>query len=74
MKTVYLIKNQEQLYYAKDGTWLSYKQARKLYFNEHRDEALNTLIEANSKHTELRLSIEQAQLNEKTPVLTNETE
>lgn len=69
MTQVYLIQNQQQLYYAKDGTWLDYKNAKKLFYSEHKDIALNQLIEVNSKHIDLRLILTEAKLDNKTPQL-----
>ena len=59
MTQVYIIKNQRGLFLSKDGLWLDKLDRNHLYRTVNRDEALNTLIEANAKDIELRLVLEE---------------
>lgn len=51
---VFVIRNQNDQYLEKKHGWQSGKDAAALYFTAHHDEALNTLLEINSKDIELR--------------------
>ena len=53
-KTVFVIRNQLGQYLDKHSGWLSGKDANALFRVDHRDEALNTLIEINAKDITLR--------------------
>ncbi|MCK5880278.1 MAG: hypothetical protein KAG18_00305 [Sinobacterium sp.] len=61
---VYVIKNQQALYLNKQHIWVSAKEVKSVYRTEHRDEALNTLIEVNAKDIAVRGEIIKVVLNE----------
>lgn len=65
MTNAYIIKNQRGLFLSKDGLWLDKLDKKHLYRTVHHDEALNTLLEANTKDVELRLDIHQIELDAK---------
>jgi len=52
--TTFVIRNQEGQYLTKKSEWVSGKEAAGLYFQPHHDQALNQLIEMNSKDIYLR--------------------
>lgn len=54
MPTTFVIRNQEGQYLTKKSEWVSGKEAAGLYFQPHHDQALNQLIEMNSKDIYLR--------------------
>lgn len=63
--SVFVIRNQFGQYLDKRSGWQSGKDALALYRASFRDEALNTLIEVNSKEISLRGEIVQVALDEK---------
>jgi hypothetical protein len=67
---VFVIRNQHEQYLDKKEGWQSGKDSAALYSTAHHDEALNTLLEINSKDIELRGSIiEVAKDEKKRPVV-----
>ena len=65
MKPVFVIKNQFDQYLDKHSGWQSGKDAQALFRSAHHDEALNTLLELNSKDISLRADIIEVEQNEK---------
>ena len=71
MADAYVIRNQLGQYYTKKGEWVSGKEANLVFHQPHHDQALNQLIEINSKDIELRGSVVKLGLDEKRhPVIT----
>lgn len=64
-QSAFVIRNQHQQYLQKKMTWHSGKDNASLYSTAHHDEALNTLLELNSKDIELRGDILSVELDEK---------
>lgn len=64
-QSVFVIRNQHQQYLQKKMTWHSGKDNASLYNTDHHDEALNTLLELNSKDIELRGEILSVDRDEK---------
>lgn len=65
MPTTFVIRNQEGQYLTKKNVWVSGKEAVGLYFQPHYDQALNQLIELNSKDIYLRGSVVELEVCEK---------
>lgn len=64
-KTVFVIRNQLGQYLDKHSGWQSGKDNNALFRVDHRDEALNTLIEINAKDITLRGKILEVPADEK---------
>lgn len=64
-KTVFVIRNQLEQYLNKQSQWMSGKDPQSLYRSDFHDEALNTLIEVNSKDITLRGTILEVELTDK---------
>jgi len=61
----FVIRNQLGQYYAKKGEWVSGKEPNLVFHQPHHDQALNQLIEVNSKDITLRGSVVKLTLGEK---------
>lgn len=57
MKTLYVIRNQSQHYLGRHGEWLDGSHPPGLFRTEHRDIAVNELVEANLRDVALRAEI-----------------
>ncbi len=64
-KRVFVIKNQHNQYLDKHSDWLSGKDSHVLFRADHHDQALNTLLETNSKDITLRGRIIEVEADEK---------
>ena len=64
-KRIFVIRNQFEQYLDKHSGWLSGKDPQALYRADHHDQALNTLLEVNSKDISLRGDIIEVDLDEK---------
>lgn len=64
-KTVFVIRNQLEQYLNKQSLWVSGKEPQSLYRSDFHDEALNTLLEINSKEISLRGTILEVELGDK---------
>jgi len=64
-KRLFVIRNQFDQYLDKHSGWISGKDPQALYRSEHHDQALNTLIEVNSKDISLRGDIIEVDSDEK---------
>jgi len=65
MAKAFVIRNQDGQYLTKKGEWVSGKEAKGLYHQAHSDQALNQLIEVNTKDIYLRGTILELDLCEK---------
>ncbi|MCB1699684.1 MAG: hypothetical protein KDI14_02440 [Halioglobus sp.] len=65
MTEVFVIRNQLGHYWAKSKTWVDGSQPRLVLRTPHRDEAVNTLVELNSRDFELRGEVLLAELSER---------
>ena len=65
MNEVYVIRNQDGLYASKQGEWVDGSDKSVVSFVKYRDQAVNTLVELNSKDFELRGDIIGVELNDK---------
>ena len=54
MKTIYVIRNQYGHYLGRHGEWLDGSHVPGLYRTEHRDVAVNELVEVNMRDFDLR--------------------
>ncbi|MCK5790657.1 MAG: hypothetical protein KAH34_07425 [Ketobacter sp.] len=64
MATAYVIRNQSGQYLTRKGEWVSGKDAGGLFHQPHYDQALNQLIEVNSKDIELRGKVVEVPLDD----------
>lgn len=65
MAKTFVIRNQLGQYFARKGDWISGKDPHGIFFQPHYDQALNQLIEINSKDIELRGEVTSLELDEK---------
>jgi hypothetical protein len=73
MAQVFVLQDQDKLLLNKRGEWTDGRDARSLFSTSHHDEALNQMIEVNSKNYKLRIKILECTLNNKgVPLLKDE--
>ncbi len=73
MATIFLLQNQYKLLLNKHGEWCDGREASTLYRSVHHDEALNQMVEANSRDYTLRLKILECETNDRgIPLLKDE--
>lgn len=73
MATIFLLQNQHKLLLNKHGEWCDGREATTLYRSVHHDEALNQMVEANSRDYTLRLKVLQCETNDRgIPLLKDE--
>ncbi len=73
MTVIFLLQNQHKLLLNKRGEWCDGREANTLYRTAHRDEALNQMVEANSRDYTLRLKILECETNDRAiPLLKDE--
>jgi hypothetical protein len=65
MAEAFVIRNQLGQYLTRKGEWVSGKDASILFHQPHFDQALNQLIETNSKDIELRGKVVAVQTSDK---------
>ncbi|SMF12096.1 hypothetical protein SAMN02745866_00763 [Alteromonadaceae bacterium Bs31] len=65
MSQIYLIRDQHDRFLDKSGDWSHGEDARGLYRSNHKDEAINQMVELSVKNPELRVRIEPAERDEK---------
>ncbi len=65
MNQVLLLQNQDKLLLTKQGEWSDGRDAGCLFRTEHKDEALNQMVEANSKDYTLRIHMLTCDVNER---------
>lgn len=65
MSKVFLLQNQQRLLLNKHGDWVDGREAAGLFRTPYRDEALNRMIEVNSKDYTLRIKLLECDLNER---------
>ena len=63
--TVFVIKNQADLFLNKQGEWVDAAQPATLYRTVHRDEAVNTVFEVSAKDMYLRAEVLACKVDEK---------
>ena len=69
----YILQTDDGLFLNKDWTWSAAADKNSLFHSRHRDEALNQLIEINSKDISIRARVVQCQTDNKgRPLLTAE--
>lgn len=72
MAAVFIIQNHDHTYLTKHGEWVDGSDASQLFRSLHKDEAVNMKVEQSVRNPALRLSILDAQLNEKGQVQLNQ--
>ncbi len=73
MATIFLLQNQHKSFLNKQGEWCDGREAATLYRTVHRDEALNQMIEVNSRDYTLRIKILECETNDRgLPLLKDE--
>lgn len=73
MATIFLLQNQHKLLLNKHGEWCDGREANTLYRSVHHDEALNQMVEANSRDYTLRIKMLECETNERgLPLLKDE--
>lgn len=66
MTTIYILKNQYNLFLAKSGDWTTPKtHDRSIFSTPHKDEAINTKIELSVKEADLRITLIETRLSDK---------
>ena len=71
MNQRFVVSNQHGHYYSKSKTWIDGRDPGRVYCPAYRDEALNTLLEINSRDIDLRGMIVEVETNSRgLPVLT----
>ncbi|AUM13372.1 hypothetical protein [Ketobacter alkanivorans] len=65
MVKAFVIRNQLGQYFTRKGEWVSGKDASVLFHQPHYDQALNQLIEINSKDIELRGTVVEVEMEDK---------
>ncbi|MFT5482297.1 MAG: hypothetical protein ACI9GW_000946 [Halieaceae bacterium] len=70
MNQRFVVSNESGHYYSKSKAWTDGRDAGRVYCPQHRDEALNTLLEINSRDIDLRGMILEVETNHRgLPVL-----
>ena len=73
MNSVFLLQNQHKRLLNKQGEWVDGREANTVFRTPHRDEALNQMIEVNTRDYTLRIKILECTLNERgLPLLKDE--
>ncbi len=73
MAQVFVLQNQHRQFLSKQREWLDGHDANSLYRSAHRDEALNQMVEANSKDYTLRIRVLACEANAKrNPIISDE--
>ena len=62
---IYVIKNHDESFLGRDLDWLDGSDASQIFNTEHRDIALNQLIELNAKDINLRAQIVECEADKK---------
>jgi len=62
---IYIIKNHDESILGKDLEWLDGRDTNQIFKTEHRDIALNQLIELNAKDINLRAQIVECEADKK---------
>ncbi len=65
MTAVFLLQNQHKQLLSKQGEWVDGREVATLYRSVHRDEALNLMIETNTRDYTLRMQILECAVNER---------
>ena len=67
MSGVFIIRNQLGHYWGKSGSWVKGGRPGQVASWTHRDEAVNTLFELGSQHTDLRGEVMLAETEDQLP-------
>ena len=71
MSSLFIITNEDGHFYSKQKDWTDGQQRSAIFRVKHYDEALNTLLELNSKDIELRATVLEAETdNRGEPIIT----
>lgn len=62
MSSVFLLQNQDKLLLNKQGEWVDGRDAASLFRSEHRDEAVNQMVEVNARDYTLRIRLLECSL------------
>lgn len=65
MANVFLLQNQDKRLFDKHGSWCDGREATQLFRTAHKDEAINQMVEANSKDYTLRIKLLECATNER---------
>lgn len=65
MTTVFVLRNQDHLYFDKRGEWTDGSDSSSLYRTPYKDEALNQKLELTVRHPDLRITLLSFQLDDK---------
>ena len=65
MTTVFLLQNQDRLLLSKQGEWVDGREAGCLFRAQHRDEAVNQMVEVNARDYNLRIQLLECKLSER---------
>ncbi len=65
MSDTFILQNQDQLYFTRQGDWVDGRDATALYHTTHKDEALNQKLELTVRSPELRISVVNCNLDSK---------
>lgn len=65
MSDVFVLRNQDHLFFDKHGEWTDGSDANSLYRTPHKDEALNQKLELTVRYPELRITVVDCQLDTK---------
>ena len=69
MSQVFILQNQHEHFYSKGGEWVDGRESQTLYRATHRDEALNQMVEVNSKDYLQRIQILTCELDERKRII-----
>jgi hypothetical protein len=65
MKSIFVIRNQHDLYLSKQQEWIEGREAASLYRTPHRDEAVNAVFEASLRDISIRAEVVACRLDER---------
>tara|TARA_B110000444_G_C18816702_1_gene585518 strand:+ start:807 stop:1112 length:306 start_codon:yes stop_codon:yes gene_type:complete len=65
MNFLFIIANNQGHFFSKQRDWIDGKHASNIYRAKHFDEALNTLLELNTKDVSMRAQVLKAEINKR---------
>lgn len=65
MPTVFVLKNQQTLFWNRQGEWVSGTEASSLFRSQHKDEAINVVFEISARDYAQRVEIVAVETTEK---------
>lgn len=60
---VFVVRDQQGLYWIKSGDWIDGREPQRVMKFAHRDEAVNQLVELSAKNTDLRGEVLSCEVN-----------